>query len=181
MRIYVILVPPTEIRPRIDRRNSHLLHIPPHRIARQGAEFRSQQHLDFARPIKQSVHVDLVNPMLDRHLARRWCNGLIVEARAAEAQQRGLRRERQLRGVALDQRLPLPQAQAGSFSEKRPDTGSRLPGAQERFSPGGMSHAAGLVFFSQFSCVVRRPISAYRSSSCFSWAACWSARLSRRS
>jgi len=134
----MVEVPTTEIRPRIDRGNPHFLHIPPHRSARQGAEFRSQEHLDCARPVKRGVRVDLVDPMRDCHLARRWGNRLIREAGAAEGQERGLRRERQLRGITLDQRLPFPKTQAGSF------------------------------FFSQFSCVVRRPISAYRSSRCFS-------------
>jgi hypothetical protein len=67
--------------------------------------------------------------VFNRHLAGGWCGWLIVQRGAAEREQIGLRSEWQFGSLALDQGLPLVKTQAGSF------------------------------FFSQLTCVVRRPIS----------------------
>ena len=80
--------------------------------------------------------VQLVDAVLDRHFLRRWRFGLIVQTPAADAEQIGLGAERERVCGVLHQRLPLPMAQDGNF------------------------------FFRKLTCVVSRPISAYRSSSC---------------
>jgi hypothetical protein len=54
---------------------------------------------------------------------------LIVQAATAEREQNGLGTERKRVRVAFDKSTTFRLAQEGNFSEKRPDTGSRLPGA----------------------------------------------------
>jgi hypothetical protein len=79
--------------------------------------------------------VEFIDAVLDRHFLRRWRFGLIVQTPAADAKQIGLRPEWERVDVSLDQRAPLSMTQDGSF------------------------------FFRKLTWVVRRPISAYRSSS----------------
>ena len=84
IRVNLMVQPsPAEIRPGIDCRDAHLLHVMAHRVSRQCAEFWLKQHLDFARTIERVRGIQLVDPMLDRDLAWRGRNRSIVQAGAA--------------------------------------------------------------------------------------------------
>ena len=57
--------------------------------------------------------------MLQRHLLRRWRDGLIVQAPAADGEQLGLGAQREGLRLMLHERAPLPVAQAGNFFFKK--------------------------------------------------------------
>ena len=92
--------------------------------------FLSQEHSELARPIKRMRCVQLVDAMLERHLLRRWRNGLIVQTATTEREQFGLGTERKRFSLVLDQCPAFRVAQDGNF------------------------------FFKKFTWVVKRPISA---------------------
>src|SRR5262249_45705153 len=140
-----------QVRAGIDRRDAHLVHIAPQRIAGNRTEFRLQQHLYLPRAIKRTIRIDGINAMFDCDFACRWRHRSIIVAGAADAQQARLGRDGQLRVISIEKRAALDVAQDGSF------------------------------FFNQLTWVVRRPISAYSSSSCWAWATSLAARSSRRS
>jgi hypothetical protein len=82
-------------RMRLARFSSHL---PP---------FASERSRDLSRPIEGAFGIDLIDPMLQRHLfGRRW-DGAIVEARAFHAQQVALLAQRKVRLPSLDPPPPL--------------------------------------------------------------------------
>src|SRR5262245_42494500 len=87
--------------------------------------------------------------MLDCHLLWRWRYCSVVQAAPRDAEQVSLGRERQCIWVVVEERAPFTLAQDGNL------------------------------FFRKVTWVVRRPISAYNSSSCLAWAAWASMRLSR--
>jgi site-specific DNA recombinase len=62
-------VAPTELWARVDRRDTHLVHIPTDRVARDRAKRRFQQHLHLARPIERAGRNQFVDPMFDRRFA----------------------------------------------------------------------------------------------------------------
>ena len=119
-----------QVRPGIDRRNAHLVHIAAHGIARNRTKLRLEQHLEPPRPIEGVGSKQLVDAMFDGNFTGRWRHRLIIEMRPANAEQVRLRSHGQRVHRALDQRSSDPIREAGSF------------------------------FFSQVSWVVSRPISA---------------------
>ena len=124
-----------EVRPWCDAGDPHLAHIPLHALAIDRPKRRLQEHGQLARAIKRMGRVQRVDTVLDRHFLRRWRFGLVIQTPAADAEQIGLDAERERVRRVLHQCLPLPMAQDGNF------------------------------FFRKLTWVVRRPISAYRSSS----------------
>src|SRR5215211_7491505 len=140
-----------EVRPRCDAGDPHLAHIPLHPLAIDRPKRRLQKHGQLARAIKRMGSVQRVDMVLDCHFLRRWRFGLVIQTPAADAEQIGLRAERKRIRSVLHQRLPLSMAQDGNF------------------------------FFRKLTWVVRRPISAYRSSSWRSYVALTSVNESRRS
>jgi site-specific DNA recombinase len=115
--------------------NPHLAHIPLHPFPIGRPECLRQQHPQFARAIKGMRGIQLVNPVFHRHFLRRWRHRLIVQTGAAQPEQIGLGAQREGIHRLLHPPPPLALAHAGSF------------------------------FFRKLTCVVKRPISAYRSSS----------------
>src|SRR6266496_390442 len=139
-----------EVRPRCDAGDPHLAHRALHPLAIDRPKRRREQHAQLARAIKRMGGVQRVDTVLDRHFLRRWRFGLVIQTPAADAEQISLGAERQRVGRVLHQCLPLRMAQDGNF------------------------------FFRKLTWVVRRPISAYRSSSWRSYVALTSVNESRR-
>src|SRR3954469_15374640 len=140
-----------ELRAGINGGDTHLVHIVADRVARDRSKRRFQQRLDLARPVEWAGRKQLVDPMFDRHLACRRRRRPVIEMRTADVEQGRLQAKWQVVGWQLNQRSSSSIREAGSF------------------------------FFSQLSCVVRRPISAYSSSRCWVWASLSAAMSSRRS
>src|SRR5215207_1291106 len=143
--------PFAQVRPWRDAGDPHLAHVSLHPLAIDRCEALLQQHGQLPRAIKRVRCVEFVDAVLDRHFLRRWRHRLIVQTPSADTEQIGLRAEWERVGVMLDQRAPLGMTQDGSF------------------------------FFRKLTWVVRRPISAYRSSSWRSYVALTSVNESRRS
>src|SRR5258705_13581825 len=124
-----------EVRPWRDAGDPHLAHVPLHPLAIDRPKRRLQEYRQLAGAIKRMGGIQLVDAVFDRHFLRWWRFGLRVQTPAADAEQIGLGAERERVCGVLHQRLPLSMAQDGNF------------------------------FFRKLTWMVRRPISAYRSSS----------------
>lgn len=105
----------TRIRPRTHRCNAHLLHIATDRIACERPKRRFQENLELARPIERAGRKQFIDAMLDRDFSCRWWNGLVIEMRAADTEQVGLRPQGQRVRRPLDQRSSEPIREGGSF------------------------------------------------------------------
>jgi hypothetical protein len=123
-----------QVRPRRDAGDAHLAHIVLHPLAIDRPKLGIEQHGELAGAIERVRGVEFVDPMLDRHFLRRWRTGLIVQRAPADAEQLSLGNKRERVGGAFDQRASLNMTQDGNF------------------------------FFRKLTWVVRRPISASRSS-----------------
>ncbi len=75
-----------QIGSRADASNPHFAHIALHPLTIDDPVRFQQRHRQLARAIKWMGGVQLVDAVLDRHFLRRWRNGLIVQAPAADAQ-----------------------------------------------------------------------------------------------
>src|SRR5262249_58974770 len=93
--------------------------------------------------------IQLVDAVLDGHFLRRWRRWRVIEARAVQRERLGMGGERKVG------HLPLQEGQA--------------------FGTGQSSN----FFFRKATWVVKRPISAYNSWSCSSWAASFTTKASR--
>ena len=143
--------PFAQVRPWRDASDPHLAHVALHPLAIDRPKRRLQEHRQLAGAIKRMGSIQRVDAVLDRHFLRRWRHWLIVQTPAADAEQIGLGAEWERVCSLFNQRAPLAMPQDGNF------------------------------FFRKLTWVVRRPISAYRSSSCRSYAALTSVNESRRS
>lgn len=80
----MLLIALAQVRARADPSDPHLAHVSLHRFAIDGSPVAAQLGGDTPRAIEGASGIDLVNPMLDRHLLCRGRGGLVVETRAAE-------------------------------------------------------------------------------------------------
>ena len=135
----MFLVPSTQIWPWCNAGDAHFAHVALHRLAADGRALLCQLRRDAPRTIERPGRVELVDAMLDDHLLG-WS------------------------GVQADNRdwsgsdSAAPPAHAAAARPARPaHPAPPAPGAQLD------SGCRPDFFFSQFTCVVRRPISAYSS------------------
>jgi hypothetical protein len=91
----------------------HLVHMPGHSLVIDQDAFAPQLRGDAADAVIGAIGVDGVDPMLERHLLRRWRHSRVVQAGAVQAEQVGLRRQRQLGILPLQQRQPFSFRQRG--------------------------------------------------------------------
>ncbi len=91
----------------IDRLQSHLQHVGSHRFAVHPHPFFSEQMGQPPRAQAGIVSKEFIPPMLDRHLPRIGGAGHIIQTGAAQRQQSGLLRQRQLSVRPLNEPHPL--------------------------------------------------------------------------
>ena len=97
----------TRMRSRRNTPNPHLVHVALHPLAVDGMAFPLQLRGDATRPVEGALGIDFVDPVLERPLHRPRPDGPVIQARAVEAQQCGLRGQRQRIRSPIEQRLPL--------------------------------------------------------------------------
>jgi len=126
---------PRQVRLRVQRRQAHLGTVAADGVPPDNQPVCGQQMHQFARPRARALGVPLVEAVLDAHFLIPCRLRLIVQAAARDGQQFRLPQQRDSAAFfALDQKKPLVRRQVRG---------------QIFFSQ---------IFFSQFTCVVRRPI-----------------------
>ena len=126
---------PRQVRLRVQRRQAHLGAVAADRVPPDGQPVCGQQMHQFARTQARALGVPLVEAVLDAHFLIPCRLRLIVQAAARDGQQFRLPQQRdRAAAAALDQSEPFVR---------------RQPRGQIFFSQ---------FIFSQFTCVVRRPI-----------------------
>lgn len=77
----------TCLRPGTDPANRHLPHVAPDGLTIHPLTFAPQSRGDAARTVERVLCVELINPMLDSHLARCRQHRVVVAAAAADREQ----------------------------------------------------------------------------------------------
>lgn len=100
-----------QVRSRIDRNQAHLLHVLARGLAINGHALTLQLGRHAAGTVIGKLEIQLVNPMLGRHLSRRrWCRS-IVQRGATQAQDVRLGAERNVLLRNFDQRSSFSSCQ----------------------------------------------------------------------